>query len=169
MAASAALKGTEYTVKAVKLAGAHTTRAAKAVMQQSARIGKSAARFFDSVNQPKNTTDWGRYSVDRKLPRDKYGNAIPDVDRPHSQIGKSASRKGGAYTQAREWGFDQNGKIVIVKDIDFTDHGRPSNHPNPHEHKYFDNPTGGTRQRSKIAEPLCVIAPKSYQMNRFIP
>ena len=46
MAASAALKGTEYTVKAVKLAGTHTTRAAKAVMQQSARIGKSAARFF---------------------------------------------------------------------------------------------------------------------------
>ena len=46
MAASAALKGTEYTAKAVKLAGAHTARAAKAVMQQSSRIGKSAARFF---------------------------------------------------------------------------------------------------------------------------
>ncbi len=31
-----------------------------------------------------------------------------------------------------------------VKDIDFTDHGRPQNHPNPHEHKWKPNPTGGT-------------------------
>ncbi|MCH9609382.1 MAG: hypothetical protein S4CHLAM45_05230 [Chlamydiales bacterium] len=56
----------------------------------------------------------------------------------------------GKYPQARE--FDENGEPV--RDIDFTDHGRPKNHPNPHEHKWEPNPTGGTPQRSPEAEPL---------------
>lgn len=34
-----------------------------------------------------------------------------------------------------------------VKDIDFTDHGRPNIHLNPHEHSYENNPTGGTPRR----------------------
>ena len=29
-----------------------------------------------------------------------------------------------------------------------------SNHTNPHQHRYLDNPTGGTPQRSKTPEPL---------------
>jgi hypothetical protein len=36
-----------------------------------------------------------------------------------------------------------------VKDIDFTDHGRPDQHENPHEHPYVPNPTGGTPMRGK--------------------
>lgn len=50
---------------------------------------------------------------------------------------------GEKYPQARE--FDKNGKPV--KTIDFTDHGEPHIHPNPHEHLYEPNPTGGTPQR----------------------
>ena len=37
----------------------------------------------------------------------------------------------GPYKQARE--FDENGNPV--RDIDHTDHGRPGQHPNPHQHK----------------------------------
>ena len=77
MAASAALKGTEYTVKAVKLAGAHTARAAKAVMQQSARIGKSAARFFGGGKDNK-ILDWSRVGRDGRTAAahilDNHGN-----------------------------------------------------------------------------------------------
>jgi RHS repeat-associated protein len=86
------------------------------------------------------------------LRRDKHGNPIPDPEAkgvPHTQLGTKQGRN-GAYKQARE--FDSNGKPV--RDIDFTDHGRPQNHSNPHQHKYIENPTGGTRSRSKKAEPL---------------
>ena len=54
----------------------------------------------------------------------------------------------GSYGQAREFGAD--GKPV--KDIDFTDHGR-ADHPNPHQHKYLENETGGTPKRGPT-EPL---------------
>ncbi|MEJ2046412.1 MAG: hypothetical protein P8X74_23725 [Reinekea sp.] len=83
------------------------------------------------------------------MPRDKHGNPIPDSDAPHTQLGTKKGRNGD-YTQARE--FDGNGKPV--RDIDFTDHGRPQNHPNPHQHRYVPNETGGTLKRLKDAEPL---------------
>ena len=59
------------------------------------------------------------------------------------QIGK---RK-GKYVQARE--FDEDGNPV--RDIDFTDHGMPEQHPNPHQHPRQKN--GGTYRR-KAPEPL---------------
>src|SRR5690554_5272566 len=83
----------------------------------------------------------GSYRPDRKLPRDKLGNPVPDSDGPHTQLGTKKGRNSD-YTQARE--FDGNGKLV--RDIDFTDHGRPQNHPNPHQHDWVPNPTGGTPQ-----------------------
>lgn len=54
-----------------------------------------------------------------------------------------------SYNQARK--FDSQGNPV--RDIDFTDHGRPQNHTNPHEHPYIPNKTGGTPQRSN-GQPL---------------
>ncbi|MEC4780278.1 hypothetical protein IEKLDGGM_24815, partial [Escherichia coli] len=63
----------------------------------------------------------------------------------HPQLGTKSGRKGD-YTQAREWGYDENGNLVPKRDIDFTDHGRPKEHPNPHQHDYIPNPTGGTLQ-----------------------
>ena len=92
----------------------------------------------------------GSYRPDRTLPRDKHGNPVPDTNNaPHTQLGTKRGRNGD-YTQARE--FDRNGKPV--RDIDFTDHGRPQNHPNPHQHRYVPNETGGTLRRLKDAEPL---------------
>ena len=91
----------------------------------------------------------GSYRPDRTLPRDKHGNPVPDTSAPHTQLGTKKGRNGD-YTQARE--FDANGKPV--RDIDFTDHGRPQNHPNPHQHRYVPNETGGSLRRLKDAEPL---------------
>lgn len=87
------------------------------------------------------------YHPDRDLPRDKYGNPIPDTDAPHTQLGKKEGGK-GQYPKARE--FDENGNPI--RDIEFTDHGR-SDHPNPHQHMRENNPTGGTRTREP-AEPV---------------
>ena len=56
----------------------------------------------------------------------------------------------GPYPQARE--FDKDGKPV--RDIDFTDHGRPHKHPLPHQHEWQPNETGGTPKRSRDAQPV---------------
>ncbi|WP_323141130.1 RHS repeat-associated core domain-containing protein [Massilia phyllosphaerae] len=88
---------------------------------------------------------------DRKLPRDPNGNPVrdPEAEGAHTQLGQKDGRR-GKYDQGREWDADGN----PVKDIDFTDHGRPQqNHPNPHEHRYKPNPTGGTPQHGP-AQPL---------------
>ncbi len=82
----------------------------------------------------------GRGFPDRKSPR-ANGEPAPDVNHPHTQLGHKKGRN-GTYPQARE--FDENGKPV--RDIDFTDHGRPKGHSNPHQHPYNPNPTGGTLQ-----------------------
>ncbi|MGU0171080.1 hypothetical protein ACVXG8_01140 [Escherichia coli] len=50
------------------------------------------------------------------------------VNAPHTQLGTKSGRKGD-YTQAREWGYDENGNLVPKRDIDFTDYGRPRNIP----------------------------------------
>ena len=76
---------------------------------------------------------------------------VPEADVPHTELGTKGSKKrpGETYPQARE--FDKNGKPI--RDIDFTDHGTPNKHPNPHQHRREENPTGGTRTREG-AEPL---------------
>jgi hypothetical protein len=84
---------------------------------------------------------------DRALPRDANGVPIPDSQYPHTQLGTKQGSK-GAYGQAREFG--EGGKPV--KDIDFTDHGR-SDHPDPHQHRFLENETGGTPKRGPT-EPL---------------
>jgi RHS repeat-associated protein len=88
------------------------------------------------------------YAPDRPLPLTEDGIPIPETDVPHTQLGTRDGSK-GKYPQAREFGKD--GKPV--KGIDFTDHGRPWDHPNPHEHPCEPNPTGGTPGRGN-AKPL---------------
>jgi RHS repeat-associated protein len=89
----------------------------------------------------------GQAFPNRELPRDKRTKEpVPDSPNPHSQLGQQEGRR-GQYPQARE--FDDKGRPV--KDIDFTDHGR--GHPNPHQHRYIDNPSGGTPRRGP-PEPL---------------
>lgn len=72
---------------------------------------------------------------------------------------KLCSWRSGKYKQTREFN-EQNRPI---KDIDFTNHGRPDNHSNPHEHRWLDNPGDSiTKKRNDIATPLSesTIAPK---------
>jgi hypothetical protein len=98
------------------------------------------------------TISWkntGVYVPDRPLPNTPDGVRIPDTDAPHTQLGTKKGSK-GTYPQARE--FDQYGNPV--RDIDFTDHGRPQNHPNPHQHEHIPNPSGGTSERSKNPKPV---------------
>ncbi|QVL57757.1 MAG: hypothetical protein KFB93_01390 [Simkaniaceae bacterium] len=86
----------------------------------------------------------------KELPRHpRTDEPLPEVDVPHTQLGTKEGRK-GEYVQARE--FDAEGKPI--RDIDFTDHGRPQNHPNPHQHIYRDNLTGGTKTRVKKGHPV---------------
>lgn len=90
------------------------------------------------------TEVWPVHFPDRNLPRDQHGNPAPDpgAKGPHTQLGQKDGRR-SRYDQARE--FDADGKPV--KDIDSTDHGRPNQHANPHEHPYVPNKTGGTLMR----------------------
>jgi hypothetical protein len=91
------------------------------------------------------------YAPDRLLPINENGEPIPEVNAPHTELGNKESKRrpGEKYPQARE--FDENGKPV--KTIDFTDHGEPFVHPNPHEHPNIPNPTGGTPRRGE-PQPL---------------
>ncbi len=40
-----------------------------------------------------------------------------------------------------------------IRDIDFTDHGRPYEHTNPHQHDWIENSTGGSKKRDE-GKPL---------------
>jgi RHS repeat-associated protein len=81
------------------------------------------------------------YRPPRPLPRAPNGRPIPESPFPHTQLGERTP-KGGypSYPQAREFG--PNGKPV--RDIDFTDHGQPQYHTNPHQHPY--DPVTGKRK-----------------------
>ncbi|VEA63245.1 Protein rhsA [Salmonella enterica subsp. salamae] len=101
---------------------------------------------FPGVAMKGPRTEW----LDRKLPSDKYGNIIPDKDIPHTQLGMRIGRR-KTYMQAREWGYDEQGKLIPKRLIDFTDHGR-NDHTNPHQHTYEPNSTGGTWRHGKQCE-----------------
>jgi hypothetical protein len=92
----------------------------------------------------------GSYTPDRALPTDKRGVPLPDSPHPHSQLGRSKP-KYGSEPQAREWQHGSNGSLQPQRDIDFTDHGTPSIHPKPHQHRLTPNnpelaPQGGFRR-----------------------
>ena len=109
---------------------------------------ESGEQGGDDVGESPRSCPTGNSFPDRPLPRDDNGRPIAESDHPHTQLGRRNGRN-GSYPQGRE--FDGNGNPV--RDIDFTDHGRPQNHANPHQHPYVPNPTGGTPQHGS-AEPL---------------
>ena len=118
-----------------------------------AEAERAGAKVTEGSLKPK--ASWGNYRPNRKLPRDSRTNLpVPNSDLPHSQIGEVHSKKGYAYTQARTWMHNSDGKLVYRKDIDFTDHTTPDIHPNPHQHLYLENATGGTLRREKIPRPV---------------
>ncbi|MEE4305524.1 hypothetical protein V2J60_01760 [Pseudomonas alliivorans] len=114
--------------------------------------GKGSGSQTVVIPQAKAVVPAYLYRPDRKLPRDKHGNHIPDSDVPHTQLGNKKGRRGD-YRQAREWRDDEAGALVPSRDIDFTDHGRPENHTNPHQHDWTPNETGGTLKHGD-AKPL---------------
>lgn len=123
-------------------------------------VMRNGAANLVSQNGRVNIGEYSHEDSQRELPRDPRTNepvADPAATGPHTQLGSKEGSK-GTYNQARE--FDQNGKPV--KDIDFTDHGRPQQHTNPHQHPYVQNPSGGTLKRDN-AQPLNV----DYQ--RYLP
>ncbi len=81
---------------------------------------------------------WGGhrpYAPNRDLPRYPGGRPKPESGDPHTQLG---TRK-GLYPQSRE--FDANGRPV--RDIDWTDHGQPDWHTDPHQHLYGSDGSRG--------------------------
>jgi hypothetical protein len=107
---------------------------------------KNLLKSEGNTENPSRSKSESGYQPKEPLPRDENGNPIPDSENPHTQVGtKTSKRRGEQYKQAREFG--ENGDHV--KDIDFTDHGRPKEHTNPHQHKIDPN----TGKRGK-AEPL---------------
>lgn len=100
----------------------------------------------------KNQTKPGSYIHNRTLPTDKNGVPMPDSNYPHTQLGRSRP-KYGSEPQAREWDYGSNGNLQPKRDIDFTDHGYPDKHSNPHQHKLTPNnpmlaPKGGYQRGS---------------------
>jgi RHS repeat-associated protein len=55
----------------------------------------------------------GHYTPDRRLPRTKHGDPIPDTDAPHSQLGRNRDGE----PAAREWMPDEKGGITATRDI----------------------------------------------------
>ncbi len=52
------------------------------------------------------------------------------------------------YPKAREFGKDGE----PIRDIEFTDHCRPEDHPLPHQHQRKENSSGGTKERGDPEE-----------------
>ena len=108
--------------------------------------GKAARKNADSVDEAA-----GSYRPDSPLPRGTKGELLPSSPQPHTQLGTEIGRKVGPYTAAREFGSDGQ----PLRDIHFTDHGRPNvpGHVKPHQHRHIPNPTGGTPEY-RPAEPF---------------
>lgn len=122
--------------------------AIKGIFQKS-ESGPNEPALADGGSIASDSASGNRFP-DRVLPTKSGGEPAPDPDAggPHTQLGQREGRN-GKYDQARE--FDGQGRAI--KTIDFTDHGRPGSHTNPHEHPYESNGTGGTPSRAK-ARPL---------------
>ncbi|MES9976466.1 MAG: RHS repeat-associated core domain-containing protein, partial [Candidatus Thiodiazotropha sp.] len=97
-------------------------------------VWKSCKRTFSKDNKDE------PYSPDRDLPKDEYGHKLPESDYPHTQLGRNTSRSGERYRQTREWGAKGDrgyDGMTPKRDVDWTNHNRPSTHPNnPHQHPY---------------------------------
>ena len=114
--------------------------------------GRGSMAQTVEIARPKEVRPAQLYRPDRKLPRNKHGVHEPDADIPHSQLGNKKGRNGD-YRQVREWQYDDKGNLAPNRDIDFTDHGRPSDHTNPHQHDWVPNSTGGSLEHGN-ARPL---------------
>ncbi|WP_052354000.1 RHS repeat-associated core domain-containing protein [Flectobacillus major] len=144
-----ALIGLKVESTILKDAAASLLKSESTIVKESVTTEK-ITKAYERPNSA--TTKSDGYAPKEALPRNTDGTPKADPEalgRPHTQLGTKGGSKGD-YRQARE--FDGNGKPI--RDIDFTDHGRPQQgHTNPHQHRYIQNETGGTAKRGK-AESL---------------
>ncbi len=105
-------------------------------------------------------TGGGGPSRPRYVPRDEAGNALPlpttpggepapSSPYPHTQIGTGTGRTVGEYPQTRRFGAGGR----PVHRVDWTDHGRPALHTDPHVHDSIPNSTGGTPRNGPARPP----------------
>jgi RHS repeat-associated protein len=101
-------------------------------------VGAEAGEFVNPTTTVTTSTKNTMYMPAGDLPRDAGGNfaPLPEAQGPHTTLGTKVDGSAGPY---RAMTFDENGKPTGR--YDFTDHGRPENHPNPHYHP-IDPSTG---------------------------
>ena len=152
--ASRALLGVENMVEAEAMAEGQLDMIAGTSGVATLQIMRGAFKRFKL--KPPDSAPWLDGMPARQLPVDEHKVPTPDVSLPHTQLGHSRKSKG--YTpQAREWDYGSNGRLQPIRDIDFTDHGKPDFHSNPHQHRYRVNngrlaPVGGVKRGQQ--EPL---------------
>jgi len=129
-----------------------TTGMVSGVMVTESMLGTSGkTNSTDSLQQKgitKSNNTNGLYTPKSFLPKNSDGQPVPSSNYPHTQIGLKEGRN-TVYRQTREWGYNGD----IVKDIDWTNHGRVD-HSMPHVHDYINNITGGSKNRSTNSYPL---------------
>jgi hypothetical protein len=137
-------------VAAEEFAAYETKKAAQAAAAKEAEalLAKKSIPNIVKGEAQTTTSTAGTYRPPETLRRDPHGNPVPDSNTAHTQLGTRAGRNGN-YTQGRTWEPTPNGNVTPKKDIDFTNHGRPATHTNPHEHEWIPNPSGGNMIRSK--------------------
>lgn len=101
----------------------------------------------DIVIEMCDTSFWEVFSKDENLIKNlkaKFKDTEPlETDFLTHNEGESK------YRVACEWGKNSN----LIKDIDFTDHGRPDKCLNPHQHMWVKSSTDGSLKRG-VTEPL---------------
>ncbi|CUI18073.1 rhs family protein (plasmid) [Candidatus Protochlamydia naegleriophila] len=156
VAITGAVKAVTYCARLSRLAPLEA-KMAKCLMKQEVKAASTSIKpSIKSIGN--NITDYVPKSTETgkplPLPRNKHGANIPSSNSPHTQIGIRSSDKGD-YKQTRQWGYD--GKEI--KTTDWTDHGTPNIHPNPHDHLATPNPTGGTPGRGDAVPFQIIINP----------
>ena len=115
--------------------------------------GNSNSRIYDEIDNSANTSrNAGKYIANRKLPRTKHGDPMPDSQNPHTQLGQQ-TRNGETFNQAQEWMYDANGRLTATRRIDFSDHQSTNIHPNPHQHVLIPNNPNTAPQGGYIPGP----------------
>jgi RHS repeat-associated protein len=138
---TAAVAGAPTVVGSV--AGVGTAALGAAVTVHGLSTAKNGMNHL--VNSDSKNSNNGRYApTDEKgnktpLAKDQTGKPAKDKEAtgPHTTLGTKEGRK-DTYTQGAEFDGDGN----LVKRIDYTDHGRPQNHTNPHQHSWFGDQGG---------------------------
>jgi RHS repeat-associated protein len=94
------------------------------------------------------------------LPKQNVGGVdiptpLPEAEGPHTSLGTRMGDNGIPYRQSAEFPGSSwpkaNGQDVPLSEVNWTHHGRPWDHPSPHQHIFSLTGPGGTWQRGPQA------------------